>query len=536
MIHLRDYQETLIEGCRQVFRQGEDTVLIQLPTGGGKTITSAFMVQRSSDKGLVCWWLVHRREIIAQASKTFASLGIAHGIVAGGHCTDTMKRVQIGSIQTIVRRLEQLPAPDMIFFDEAHHMASGQYQSVFDRFPNAKKVGMTATPSRLDGRGLRQWFANMVKGPTPALLIERGALSPYKLFSATQPDLSEVGTQAGDFKKDRLAAIMDKPAIIGDAVQQYQKNCPGKRAVAFAVNIEHSRHIVQQFQLAGIAAEHVDGTFDTASRDAAIQRFVSGETMVLSNVELFGEGFDVPAIEAVILLRPTKSLSLYLQQVGRALRPSPGKNFAIILDHAGNSINPDGTLNHGFPDDDREWSLDDREKRKSGEKAEVTIRTCPDCFAVFRPAPTCPNCGHVYVAQVREIEQVDGELQEVDVAALRQREIQAKKKEQGQAQSLEELISVGRQRGQRNPEAWARHVIQGREEAQRFADSIGLTPMQVKAYRKEGMPAASKGAVAALMWIRAEKPTVFQWIEREHSEIFTRAVLDAIGEELGVAA
>lgn len=531
MIQLRDYQESLIEGCRQVFRQGEDTVLIQLPTGGGKTITSAFMVQRSSDKGLVCWWLVHRREIISQASQTFASLGITHGIVAGGHCTDPAKRVQIGSIQTIVRRLDKLTPPDMIFFDEAHHMASGQYQQVFDAFPNAKKVGMTATPARLDGRGLRQWFANLVMGPTVALLIERGALAPYRLFSATQPDLSSVAQQAGDFKKDQLAAIMDKPSIVGDAVQQYQKNCPGKRAVAFAVNIEHSRHIVKQFVLAGIPAEHVDGTFDTASRDAAIQRFVSGETKVLSNVELFGEGFDVPAIEAVILLRPTKSLSLYLQQVGRALRPSPGKDYAIILDHAGNSINPDGTLNHGFPDDDREWSLDDRPKRKSGEKSEVTIRTCPECFAVFRPVPSCPNCGHVYVAPVREIEQVEGELVEVNVEALRAQEARAKKLEQGQAQTLEDLIRVGRQRGQRNPEAWARHVVQGRLEAESFAASIGITPMQVKAYRKEGMPAASKGAVAALMWIRAEKPSVFAWIEREHPEVFTGAVLREIADD-----
>lgn len=537
MIQLRDYQESLIEGCRQVFRQGEDTVLIQLPTGGGKTITSAFMVQRSSDKGLVCWWLVHRREIITQASKTFASLGITHGIIAGGNCTDPAKRVQIGSIQTIVRRLDKLTPPDMIFFDEAHHMASGQYQEVFDRFPNAKKVGMTATPARLDGRGLRQWFANLVMGPTVALLIERGALAPYRLFAPHVPDVSQIGTVGGDLKRGDLADVMDKPSIVGNAVEHYKKLCPGKRAVAFAVNIQHSLHIVEQFNFEGIRAEHVDGTMDTASRDAAIQRFIDGETLVLSNCELFGEGFDVPAIEAVILLRPTKSLSLYLQQVGRALRPAPGKDYAIILDHAGNSLPRElNGQGHGFPDDDREWSLDDRPKRKSGEKSEVTIRTCPECFAVFRPVPSCPNCGHVYVAPVREIEQVEGELQEIDVAALRAQEARAKKLEQGRAQSIDDLIAIGRQRGQRNPEAWARHVVQGRVEAEAFANSIGISTMQVKQYRKEGMPAASKGAVAALMWIRAEKPSVFAWLEVQHPEVFTGAVLREIGSDVGLAA
>lgn len=532
MIALRPYQNDLLDGARQAFRDRVRAVLIQLATGGGKTVSGSYMIHGAAQKGLVCWWLTHRRELIGQTSRTFASMGIVHGIIQGGHSTDPQKLVQIGSIQTVARRLDKLPKPDLIIFDECHHLGAGQWQAIFDAFPDAKIIGLTATPWRLDGVGLGRWFGRMVNGPTVKQLIEAGALSKYRLFAPHVPDLSGVGTQAGDLKKDQLAEVMDKPSVVGDAVEHYKRLCPGKRAVAFAVNIEHSRHIVQQFQLAGIPAEHVDGTMDTTSRDAAIQRFVAGETLVLSNCELFGEGFDVPAIEAVILLRPTKSISLYLQQVGRALRPAPGKDYAIILDHAGNSLPRElNGQGHGFPDDDREWTLADRDKRKAGEKSEVAIRTCPECFAVYRPVPTCPHCGHVYVAPVREIEQVEGDLKEIDVEALRRAEMLAKKREQGNAQTLEDLIRVGRQRGQRNPEAWARHVLQGRLEAQRYADSIGLTTGQVKAYRKEGMPAASKGVVAALMWIRAEKPAVFQWIEREHPEVMTRAVLDEIAAE-----
>ncbi len=454
-MELRPYQHALLDGARQAFREGERAVLLQLPTGGGKTVSGSHMIGGSSRKGKVCWWLCHRRELLGQTSKTFAAMGIPHGIIAGGQSSDPAKMVQIGSIQTVARRLDALHPPDVIIFDECHHLGAAQWQQVFDAFPRAKIVGLSATPWRLDGKGLGRWFGTMVNGPTVAELMEAGALSRYRLFAPSQIDTSQVKIQAGDFKRDQLAGIMDKPSITGDAVQHYRRLAAGKRAVAFAVNIEHSQHIVAQFAAAGVAAEHVDGGMDSGSRDAAIARFVRGETLVLSNCELFGEGFDVPAIEAVILLRPTKSLSLYLQQVGRALRPAPGKAEAIILDHAGNS------LVHGLPDDDREWSLEDRQKRKAGEKATVAIKSCPECFRVHRPAPTCPACGHAYVAAAREIEQRDGVLQEIDPTVLRA----ARKQEERRAQSVDDLIKLGEQRGYKNPRAWAVKFHEARQAA-----------------------------------------------------------------------
>lgn len=455
MIVLRDYQDALIERARERFRSGDRSVLLQLPTGGGKTLTSAFMVRNTVAKGNVAWWLVHRREIINQASSTFSSLGIPHGLVMGGAVTDPTQRVQIGSIQTIARRLSRLPKPDIIVFDEAHHMGARQYQDVFDAFPDAVKLGLTATPARLDGKGLGNWFQRLIEGPTVSLLIERGALSPYRLFAPATPDLAGVKSLGGDYKRDALSKIMDRPSIVGDAVTHYQRLAHGKRAVAFACSIDHSRNIVAQFHEAGIAAEHVDGSMDTASRDSAIARFVRGETLVLSNVDLFGEGFDVPAIEAVIMLRPTQSLSLYLQQVGRALRPLEGKSAAIILDHAGNS------LRHGLPDDEREWSLDDRLKRKRAAPAEVPVRQCPECYRVYRPAPKCPGCGFQTPVAARTVEEVDGVLAEIDAAAVKREA----KREEGRCQTLADWQALAARRGYSSGWAWHRFNARQRRAA-----------------------------------------------------------------------
>ncbi|MCB4862973.1 DEAD/DEAH box helicase [Sphingobium sp. PNB] len=451
MIILRPYQEALLNGARQGFRERKRAILLQLATGGGKTVSGSKMIEGSSAKGLVCWWLAHRRELITQTSKTFAAMGIQHGIIAGGHSSDPHKRVQIGSVQTVARRLDCLPPPDLIIFDECHHLGASQWQKIFDAFPDAKIVGLTATPWRLDGKGLGNWFQEMVNGPTVAELIAEGSLSRYRLFAPTQIDTAAIKIQAGDFKKDDLASVMDKPSITGDAVQHYRKLCNGKRAVAFAVNVEHSQHIAAQFNANSIPAEHVDGSMHSDARDAAIARFIAGETLVLTNCELFGEGFDVPAIEAVILLRPTKSLSLHLQQVGRALRPAPGKSEAIILDHAGNS------MVHGLPDDDREWSLADREKRKKDEKASVTIKTCMECFHVYRPAPKCPQCGQQPASQGREIEQRDGELAEVDVAAKRKEQ----RREVGNARTREDLERIARERGYKP--GWVNAIMNARQ-------------------------------------------------------------------------
>ena len=453
MIELRNYQQQLITDIRQQFRSMDRTVLVQLATGGGKTVTSAYMVKTASARGKRCWWVVHRREIILQASRTFWSMEIPHGLIMGGSIGDPDAMVQVGSVQTLARRIAKLPTPDLIIFDECHHMGAEQYQAIYDACPRAQIVGLTATPWRLDGRGLGRWFDSMVQGPTPADLMQRGALCDYRLYAPSSADVSGVATAGGDFKRDDLAKVMDKPAIVGDAVAHYNRLAPGKRAIAFAVSVDHSKHIAAQFNAAGIPAAHVDGSMDSSTRDVIVDDFAAGRLQVLSNADLFGEGFDVPAVEAVILLRPTQSLSLHLQQIGRALRPAPGKPHAIILDHAGNA------MRHGLPDDDREWTLEDRKKRKRGEKSEVPVKQCPECYRVHTPAPECPQCGHAYAVQSREIEQRDGELEVVDLDAIRAR----KRTELKSAKTLEDLINLGRQRNYKYPAQWAGHIMRQRQ-------------------------------------------------------------------------
>ncbi len=447
MIQLRPYQQALIDGGRNAYRDRVRSVLFNLPTGGGKTVTASTIVHGAAQKQNVVWWLCHRRELVAQASQTFHALGIPHGTVQAGHVSNPQALVQVGSIQTVAKRLRELPEPALIVFDECHHIGAASWSDIFNAYPRAKVLGLTATPWRLDGQGLGRWFEVMIEGPTVAELIENGSLCRYRLFAPATPDLSGVGTTAGDYQRGALAKAMDKPQIVGDAIGHYLKLCPGKRAVAFAAGVENSKHIVAQFIAAGIRAEHVDGGMTADERDAAVDRFRRGETLVLSNADLFGEGFDVPAIEAAILLRPTKSLSLYLQQVGRALRPCEGKTEAIILDHAGNS------LIHGLPDDVREWSLEDREKKSRAAPSEVPIKQCSECFFVYRPAPKCPQCGHVAEVKAREIEVVEGTLAEVRKDDLRSITVHTPMRE---IQTLEGLRTLARLRGYKR--GWATHV------------------------------------------------------------------------------
>jgi superfamily II DNA or RNA helicase len=454
MIVLRPYQTQMIDEGREAYRQGNRAVMFCLATGGGKTVTASTIVHGAAAKGNTTWWLTHRRELASQASQTFHSLGIPHGTVQSGFVSNPAAAVQVASIQTIVRRLDQLPPPDLIVFDETHHIGAASWDAIFQRFPKARVLGLTATPWRLDGAGLGRWFTHMVLGPSTADLIKTGSLSRYRMFAPATPDLSGVGTAAGDYQKSALAKAMDKPQIVGDAIGHYLRLCGGKRAVAFAAGVENSQHIAAQFNAAGIRAEHVDGSMSSDARDAAVDRFRRGETLVLSNADLFGEGFDVPAIEAAILLRPTKSLSLHLQQVGRALRPCEGKAEAIILDHAGNS------LLHGLPDDEREWSLDDREKRTRAAPSEVPVRQCKTCFYVFRPAPKCPQCGAVAEVKARAIEVVEGTLSEVrrvqKEAAQRQRWM-----EERDCHSLDDWQALARQRGHKS--GWAMIRWQARQ-------------------------------------------------------------------------
>jgi DNA repair protein RadD len=450
---LRDYQTDLIDQARQAIADKRKTVLMVAPTGAGKTALAAYMLGTAAARGRRAWFIVHRRELITQSSRTFEKVGIAHGIIGAGFTPDRRAPVQIAGIQTLKNRLRDTPPPSLIIWDECHHVASKSWSDVFSAFPDVVHIGLTATPCRMDGRGLGEWFDTMVEGPTTAWLIENGFLSPFKFYAPSSPDMSGVRTVAGDFDSKAMSETMDKPALTGDVISHYQRLCHGKRAIVFATNIQHSQNVVGQFRAAGYRAEHLDGKTDRVRRDSVLKDFEAGRVSIISNVDLFGEGFDVPAIEAVILLRPTQSTGLYLQQVGRALRTSDGKSHAIILDHAGNG------LRHGLPNMIRDWSLDAPARAKRSKPSDVLpIKQCMSCYAVHAPAPACPECGHVYVTEARTIEQVAGELVEVSADIV----LKQKKREQASAKTIDDLIALGRSRGHKNPEGWAKHVHKAR--------------------------------------------------------------------------
>ncbi|MEO5375641.1 MAG: DEAD/DEAH box helicase [Alphaproteobacteria bacterium] len=452
----RPYQVAAIQAVREAMRHHR-RVLLQLPTGAGKTFVAATVAKGAHAKGRRVVFLVHRAELVDQTSRTFAEEGIPHGVIAAGPAGGRWmgnEPVIVASVQTLARRLDAVPAPDLLFVDEAHHAAAGTWQRILNAWPEAWAVGLTATPERLDGRGLVGAFEAMVTGPSVAELIRDGYLATFRAFAPSTADLSGCRIRMGEFAAGDVEAAMDRPSITGDIVSHYQRLAESKRAVLFAASVAHSQHLAEAFQSAGIPAAHVDGETPRDQRRQTVADFAAGRVRVLCNVELFGEGFDVPGVEAVILARPTQSLGLYLQQVGRALRPAPGKDHALILDHVGN------IARHGLPDDPREWSLDakSRRQRKTDETGPM-VRQCPECFAMHRPAPRCPECGHSHEAKPHQMAHADGDLVEVDPAALHRE----KRREQGEARSLDDLVRLARARGFRNPHGWAHHVLKARE-------------------------------------------------------------------------
>lgn len=400
---LRQYQADVIDNARQALERS-GSVVIQMPTGAGKTKVATSMI---ADQECPVWFICHRQEIERQAASSFARAGIDFGVVSPRADPDYSKPVQIVSHGTLARRINDLPHPSTVFWDECHHVAAKSWSAIRERLSDAKHIGLTATPERLDGKGLSNWFDELTVGPSTRELIDEGYLSEFRYFAPSDPDLSAARVQAGDYAKKDLASVMNTPVLIGDAVREYKEKATGKRALVFAASVDMSKALVDRFNENGIPARHIDGKTPTDERDAAVQALASGAVKVLSNVEVFTEGFDLPAIDAVILMRPTKSLALFLQMIGRALRKAEGKHEALIFDHAGL------WLDHGWFDAPIEWSLDgDARKRRLHLMGDGRLRRCPKCKEVRSERIEVCNCGYEFPSG-REIGEFDGQLHEL---------------------------------------------------------------------------------------------------------------------------
>jgi DNA repair protein RadD len=454
---LRDYQQTDVDRLRGAFKRGRRSVLYCLPTGGGKTVVFSAITElaqaKSPTESAEVFILVHRQELLRQASKALDDAGIRHGWIASGHI-ETSDPIQIASVQTLARRLVAGKwNPKLIIVDEGHHATAGQWAKVLAFFPNARILGVTATPRRLDGKGLGEVYEELIEGPTISELIERGYLAPPVVYAPPmQFDTRELKKTGGDFTRKSANEAVDKPKITGDAVAHYRKFLDGKPAIAFCCTRKHAEHVAESFREAGYLSESVDGTLDAEVRKQRIADLGNGKLHVLTSCEIISEGTDIPVVAGALLLRPTASVSLFLQQVGRALRLFPGKTRAIILDHVGN------WERHGLPTADREWSLDGAVRRGKGKPKEVVpCVQCKKCFCTHEPAPECPECGFVYPIHDRTPMQVAGELQEIDEAAVAKKHA---RQEVGKAQTLEELRAIGTARGYKP--GWADHVFKSR--------------------------------------------------------------------------
>ena len=404
-MQLRKYQTKAISDLRTSIRSGNKSPILVMPTASGKTVVFAEISKNllfNKKKVLI---LVHRKELIDQASKKLKFIGVDHGIIASGYKGKT-HNIQVASVQTLVRRLDMIDYnPDYIIIDEAHHAAASTWQKIINYYKNTYKIGCTATPERLDGKGLSDYFDDLVFGPDGETLINQGFLAPYKVYAPPfKVDLQKITTKRGDYSKPELIEEMNKTTIIGDAVKQYKKHADGLPAIAFCVSIKHATDVKNQFLQAGYKAAIVHGDMKTTERDEAIKGLENGSVQVLTSVDVISEGTDVPVVAAAILLRPTQSLALYLQQVGRVLRPQPNKT-AIILDHVRL------TRTFGFVDDYRQWDLNPIVKTSRKGLTAPNVETCKQCFATYKPQPVCPVCGYKAESKERILLTEEGELE-----------------------------------------------------------------------------------------------------------------------------
>lgn len=403
MNKLRPYQNDLVEQLRQSWREGYKAPCIVLPCGGGKSCILAEIARRTTANGKRVIFLVHRRELVEQITRTFVGWGV------------NMLLCDIMMVQTAARRLSKLKSPALIMTDENHHSPATSYKKIYERFPNVLRVGVTATPARLGGGGLGDVNDKLLVGVSAKWLIENNCLAPYDYYAPDVADLTQLKTRRGEYITSDIEKAMIKKAVFGDVIKYYKKLADGKKAICYCASVNHSKATAESFHAAGIAAAHIDGDTPKELRAAVIRKFRDGEIMVLCNVDLISEGFDVPDCECAILLRPTQSLTLYIQQSMRAMRYREGKR-AVIIDHVGNYAR------FGLPDDDREWTLEGKPKKpKKQADEDVTVKQCPECFYTFVPpddkgeAVICPNCGYEFPKKERrEIKTESAELQKIE--------------------------------------------------------------------------------------------------------------------------
>lgn len=440
---LRDYQQDLLNHTFSSFTRGYRRPLVVAPCGAGKSYIFAELIRRTKGEALV---LTHRQELKEQHEELFRKLEISNARVA--------------MILTEANRLGQHPTPALIVTDEAHLSRSNSWMKVIDYY-DTFTVGFTATPVRLDGKPLNPPFDTLIEGVDVRWLIENKRLAPYEYYAPTLVDTTGLRTIAGDYVVSDLEQLMNERAIYGDVIKSYLRFASGERSICYCVSVEHARRTADAFNSAAIRAESLSAGTPAKQRRKIMDDFREGRIQVLCNVGIISEGVSIDEVSCCILLRPTESVALGIQQMMRCMRYLPGKTAKII-----DCVNNYSRIS--LPDSERHWSLSEpvKRRRELDSEGNFYLRCCPECYMTFRTAPICPFCGTEYPLHSREIRaKQDIELQRItEEEAARVAEVKkAARVEQGRATSFEELVRLGKQRGYKNPAYWAAQIMRGRK-------------------------------------------------------------------------
>lgn len=431
MLELRPYQVDALNAVRRSYATGHRRPCLVAPCGAGKTVIVAEMARSATAKGNRVLCIVHRQELVDQMAGTFAAADV------------NMDLCSVGMVQTVTRRIGKIDAPTLIITDENHHAKANSYKRIYDAYPDARCVGVTATPVRLDGSGLAGVNDDLVVSVTAKWLIANGYLAPYDYYAPPiDADFSGARIARGEYDSRESEGKLLRKAIYGDVIAHYNALASGRQAICYCVTVAHSRAMAEAFNSAGIPAAHIDGDTPKEVRKEIISDFRRGDVRVLCNMDLISEGFDVPDCECAILLRPTMSLTLHIQQSMRCMRHKDGKR-AIILDHVGNYTR------HGMPDDDREWTLEGRKRKRGQGEGAVLTRQCPQCYCIHRLQDSqCPACGYVYPPPERTLEEIkEARLEQV-------RGVVINYAAPGDCRSYEELRVYAKQHGYKPGWAW----------------------------------------------------------------------------------
>jgi superfamily II DNA or RNA helicase len=415
MTELRPYQSNVVTRFHDAVAAGERRIILVSPTGSGKTVIANDIIRTERAALRKVIMLAHRREIIGQTSNKLFSAGVFHGVIQAGISPRPLEPVQVASIQTLHARCIrsdrlELPPADLLIIDECHHCPAETYRKIIAGYPDAVLLGLTATPCRGDGRGLGGIFDTMIECPQVAELQDGGYLVKAKYYAPTKPDLEGVHTRLGDYVENELADRMDKPKLVGDVVTNWHKYGERRKTVVFAVNVQHSLHIRDEFIKSGVRAEHIDGGTPKPERDATLSRLASGEIELVTNCMVLTEGWDCPEVSCCVLARPTRHMGLFRQMIGRVLRPAAGKLDCIVIDHAG------AVLEHGFVEDPVEWTLDRNERATNRAHDKRTtwngpgVLDCSQCGAIREGGKACPCCGFLPQRLPKTIPFCDGDL------------------------------------------------------------------------------------------------------------------------------